>query len=64
MVRHMVGAIIAAGRGKITKDHIETLLKAGLPEDMRQGGFRGWHVADACGLHKACVEFQSGSLDV
>eukprot|EP00892_Ulva_mutabilis_P003173 jgi/Ulvmu1/12857/UM098_0042.1 len=64
MVRHIVGAVIAVGQGKITTGYIQDLLNGAVPEGMYAGGFRGWHVADACGLHKAGVEFQHGSLDL
>lgn len=63
MVRHIVGAVIAVGQGQISQEYVESLLSQGLPPDMLTGGFRGWRVADACGLHKVNVEFQLGSMD-
>lgn len=63
MVRHIVGAAIAVGKGKLSQQDIEGLLSQGLPPDMQTGGFRGWRVADACGLHKVNVEFQNGSME-
>jgi tRNA U38,U39,U40 pseudouridine synthase TruA len=56
MVRHLVGAMIAAGQHKIDLEYIKRLLK-GMPEDLKHGRARGWDAADARGLMKIDVEY-------
>lgn len=57
MVRHMVGAMIAVGQHRTDPEHIKRLLRGGMPEDLREGGARGWDAAEACGLVKVDVEY-------
>lgn len=64
MVRHIVGAVIAVGRGKVTQQYVQSLLSEGMSPELQAGGFRGWYVADASGLHKVNVEFQAGAMDM
>lgn len=59
MVRHIVGATISVGRGRLTKQDIQRLLESGLSSSCKHGEYRGWKVAEACGLCKIHVEYPS-----
>jgi tRNA pseudouridine38-40 synthase len=62
MMRHIVGALIAVGKKKISCEYIQSLLDGGWPDTFDKGHHRGWTVADACGLHKVHVEYPDGYL--
>jgi tRNA U38,U39,U40 pseudouridine synthase TruA len=57
MVRHLVGAAIAAGKQDVSSAYLRYLLRNGLPEHLAAGVDRGWRVAHARGLHKIKVEY-------
>ena len=54
MVRHLVGALVAVGAGRIDAAHLERWLREGVAAGGR-GGSRGWSTAEARGLHKIRV---------
>jgi tRNA U38,U39,U40 pseudouridine synthase TruA len=50
-VRHMTGALLAVGQGKMGLDHIQQLLEIGSSQAPGAGGgWRGYNVAPAKGL--------------
>lgn len=60
-VRHMVGAILTAGRGRLTLDAIAAALELG---STRPPGhkWRGWNIADAQGLCLMRVDYAPHAL--
>jgi len=63
-VRHMAGALLAVGSGRLTVGELECKLHIGGRESPGQGGrYRGWKVAEAKGLVLHSVQYPPGADD-